>query len=189
MRGDITKKILEIISEGAIATSDIILAILESGYGASYSRLHSNITQRETARTYRKIRQEEKQKFYSLLSKFKSEGLINSKKEKWSVTNKGKIKIQELANQTFIVRFPPRYYSIEKDGKVRIVIFDIPEQDKKKREWLRSVLVSLDYSLLQKSVWIGKTKIPEKLMEDIRDLKLLKFIHIFTIEKSGSINF
>lgn len=188
MKGDKTKKILEIISEGLITTNDIILTILESGYGSSYSKLSRNLSKRESARIDIRKQQEEKQRFYSLLSKLKSEGFISSKIGKWSITKKGTAKINDSESKNLILKLPSYRYQKEKDNKTKIVIFDIPEKDKKKRGWLRLVLLNLDYSLLQKSVWIGKTKIPEEFLNDIQSLKLMKHVHIFTVEKSGSIN-
>lgn len=41
-----------------------------------------------------------------------------------------------------------------------IVIFDIPEKKRKVRDWIRGQLSLWDYTMLQKSVWIGKGEFP-----------------------------
>ena len=68
-----------------------------------------------------------------------------------------------------------------------IVSFDVPEKEKRKRGWLRSTLKNLGFRMLQKSVWIGKVKIPEAYLEDLKRLRLLSYIEIFAISKRGTI--
>jgi len=40
------------------------------------------------------------------------------------------------------------------DGKWRVIVFDIPEQQKRKRETLRGVLRGAGFCFLQRSVWV-----------------------------------
>jgi DNA-binding transcriptional regulator PaaX len=108
-----------------------------------------------------------------------------NKKTIWSITRKGleKLKILKKKNRKTLIN-----YSKEKSDKLIIVIFDVPEKERHKRNWLRSVLASLDFKFLQQSVWIGKTKIPKEFLNDLRDQKMLDYVHIFKISKSGTIN-
>ncbi|MBI2635441.1 MAG: CRISPR-associated endonuclease Cas2, partial [Parcubacteria group bacterium] len=69
---------------------------------------------------------------------------------------------------------------------LKVVIFDIPEKQKHKREWLRGQLQDLGFKMIQKSVWMGKRKFPKEFLEDIRDLKLLAYVEIFSVTKTGS---
>ena len=41
--------------------------------------------------------------------------------------------------------------------------------------------------MLQKSVWIGKTILPEELLDDLERLNLLSYVEIFAITKTGTI--
>ena len=68
-----------------------------------------------------------------------------------------------------------------------IVVFDVPEKERRKRDWLRSVLKRLELKMVQKSVWIGKVKIPKELLDDLFNLKLLDYVEIFEVSKSGSL--
>ena len=43
------------------------------------------------------------------------------------------------------------------DGKLRIVIFDIPEEKKRSRDFFRQHLVNLGFIMEQKSVWYSKS--------------------------------
>jgi len=183
MRGDITRKILALVSEGMVATGDIIFAVLNSNYGASRSKMSYAIRKRNNQR----IEYKKRQRFYSLMFKLKKEGLLDSENKKWSLTKLGEGKLKIIKNNYQAKKFPKTKYPKEKDDSPKIVIFDIPERYKSKRNWLRSCLVNLNFKLLQKSVWLGKTKIPIAFIKDIKDLGIFSYIHIFSINKSGTI--
>ena len=61
-----------------------------------------------------------------------------------------------------------RYLVLNKpwDGKLRIVIFDIPEHKKGWRDWIRQELILLQFQQLQKSVHIGKYPLPESFYKE-----------------------
>ena len=69
-----------------------------------------------------------------------------------------------------------------------IIIFDIPEKDRKKRAYLRFELIALGFGLLQKSVWIGPGPLPKEFIEYMRKLRLFSYVHIFSIKKKGTIS-
>lgn len=62
------------------------------------------------------------------------------------------------------------------DGKWRIVIFDIPEQKRIIRNLFRRNLKKWGFKHLQKSVWISKRNVFDKLEAYIRDLGIEKWI-------------
>lgn len=68
-----------------------------------------------------------------------------------------------------------------------IVAFDIPEREKRKRNWLRQSLCRMGLSMVQKSVWIGRVKLPEDFIESLRHLKLADCVEIFEITKTGTL--
>jgi len=70
---------------------------------------------------------------------------------------------------------------------MRIVCFDIPEKERKKRRWIREELLSLEYQPLQKSVWVGFAPLPEDFFEDLDLLSLRDHIHLFSVGKKGTI--
>jgi hypothetical protein len=41
--------------------------------------------------------------------------------------------------------------------------------------------------MVQKSVWVGKTKIPQDFLDDLFKLKLVDFVEIFEISRTGSL--
>ena len=110
----------------------------------------------------------------------------NKKSSIWEITKLG---LEKLKSRKSKASFSKRNINYEKklDDKIKIVIFDIPEKERHKRAWLRAVLISLDFSILQQSVWIGKNKIPEDFLLDLREYKMLSYVQIFEISKKGSI--
>ena len=78
-------------------------------------------------------------------------------------------------------------YKTESDDELKIIIFDIPEEERQKRDWLRSVLKNLKFSMLQKSVWVGKGKLPKEFINDLSKYKIISYVDIFAISKYGSL--
>jgi DNA-binding PadR family transcriptional regulator len=187
-KGDLMVKVLDILQKSAETTVDLI-DIFTSSYYESYRKMRKSMLygspkfKTDWAEEYLK-----NQQFYSLLNKLKNQGFIKkeekNKKTIWSITQKGLEKLKIIKEK----RKRKLNYPKEKSNTLIIITFDIPEQEKHKREWLRSVLVALDFKLLQKSVWIGKNKIPEEFLKDLREQKILNYVHIFKVSKGGTIN-
>lgn len=77
---------------------------------------------------------------------------------------------------------------VDWDGKWRIVIFDIPEQKRVIRNLFRRNLKKWGFKPLQKSVWISKKKIMDKLISYIKDLGIEKWVMVFESEKYGPVD-
>ncbi len=75
-----------------------------------------------------------------------------------------------------------KYSLPPKDGKPRLVIFDIPEDERGHRDWIRSRLLSCDYVPLQKSVWFGKRPLPQELLKELKDRNITRYIHVMGLE-------
>jgi CRISPR/Cas system-associated endoribonuclease Cas2 len=190
MHGDLSIKLLEIINNVVTPVTDIGEAFLRAGYGASISRLeyeHRKLDRRREARA-EWIR--EKGKYYKLLSKLKREGFISEQiidqKKVLKLTIGGKKKLITLKkNQRDPL--PDLNYQKTADKKFTIITFDVPEKERRKRDWLRSVLVRLGFQNIQKSVWIGQIKIPPDFIKDLAELKMTDYVEILQINKSGSL--
>ncbi|MBP6855688.1 MAG: CRISPR-associated endonuclease Cas2 [Candidatus Pacebacteria bacterium] len=68
-----------------------------------------------------------------------------------------------------------------------IVAFDIPEKYRTKRDFLRRLLQSLGYQMIQKSVWIGYYKLSKDFMDELREIRILPYVDVFSINRSGTI--
>lgn len=74
----------------------------------------------------------------------------------------------------------------EPDGIRRLVTFDVPEKEYKKRDWLRAELLAFEFKPLQKSVYIGNRPLPEEFIKDLEVRQLGNCVHILSIEKEGT---
>lgn len=108
---------------------------------------------------------------------FKSGG---KKTSLWSITSLGK---QKLLDQERIAKNK----IFKKDGIVRLVIFDIPERERRKRDVLRAELVGCGFQQLQKSVWIGGHALPQDFVRLIHNLGLSQQVHIFSVREKGTL--
>jgi hypothetical protein len=70
-----------------------------------------------------------------------------------------------------------------KDGKWIMIIFDIPEKERKKRDFLRNQLIILGYQKLQKSIWVCSYDVIRETEEIIRKYSLDEYVKIFLIEE------
>jgi len=195
MKGDLIFKILAILESAVFTTADLI-DVFTSSYSESYRKarrlmLYSPSHRKSLVDSLQNAYQEN-QRFYNLLYRLRKDGLIkknkdnNKRKACWLITKKGKEKIKEL-KESKEKNIPKKDYRIEKDYNLKIVIFDIPEKHRRKRNWLRENLIRLEFSMLQKSVWIGKTKLPQEFIRDIKELEILPYVEIFSVNKTGSI--
>ena len=195
MKGDLIFKMLEILESAVFTTADLI-DVFTSSYSESYRKarrliLYGPSHQKSLVDSLQNVYQEN-QRFYNLLYRLQKDGLIektkNSRKRKsfWLITKKGKEKIKEL-KKLKEKNIPKKDYPLEKDNNLKIVIFDIPEEHRKKRDWLRESLLSLGFSMLQKSVWIGQNKLPQDFIKDLKELNILQYIEIFSVSKTGTI--
>ncbi|MBI1839195.1 MAG: CRISPR-associated endonuclease Cas2 [Candidatus Colwellbacteria bacterium] len=165
MNNGITAKILEGLSEGAIVSAALFKTISEPSGEGQKSEF-----------------QREKRNFHLILSKLKREGFVKTSEDKWSITSAGRVKLLKL-----LKRMPRHSYEKEVDTSLKIIIFDVPEKEQKKRVWLRRRLGDLGFKMLQKSVWAGKIKLPEEFIQDLKDLKMFQYIDILAVTKTGSI--
>lgn len=188
-RGVIVEKILKILKSQIAATADL-LDIATSGYGASYRKMRGINDFKSQKEIVVEIEKQQLQQFYSILNKLKNQGFIQKKKDGkisfWKITKKGLKKLKIIKNNSHYYSKKFKYKIVD-DDKMKIIIFDIPEKERRKRDWLRFALGALEFSLLQQSVWIGNKKIPEDFLYDLQKLKILPYIHIFEITKQGTI--
>lgn len=125
-----------------------------------------------------------------MISKLKRDKLldekIRNKKRLFSLTSKGRRKLFDL-KMRLSRKLPDVVYSKEKSQKFVTVAFDVPEKERRERDWLCFALKALGLSMIQKSVWVGKTKIPREFLNDLARLRLVDFVEIFEVSKAGSL--
>ncbi len=188
----ITEKILEILQFQAEMTVSLLDAFMTDKY-TSHRKLRRLMLygpkefKTDWADAYRK-----RQQFYSMLNHLKQEGLIENKRRGrtsfWKITKSGLDKLKhskekkEKAPSLLDAEFPPP------SGRgLTIVVFDVPEREKQKRHWLRICLRTMGFKFLQKSVWACKGKVAEEFIHDLRKYGMLEYVHIFSVNSSGTI--
>lgn len=197
MRVSLTEKVLEILQAGTEETM-ALLDVALSSYPDSYRKMRQHL--RGGANPFRFSTDwaeywRARKSFRTILARLKREGFItegdghDKKSHRWSLTKQGKKRLGYLKkrNQTAMPILDASRYGQIAVSRLTIVIFDIPEREKRKRRWLRDALKLLGFTLLQKSVWTAHAKLPKIFLIDLRDLDLLPYIHIFTVQESGTI--
>lgn len=167
-RRSITRLILEKIAELGEASLD---ALLPPNYPEA--RIWRNLLGLDQSYPF------SPRTFSSILSRLRGQGLVtkrgNNRRTLWSLTQKGG---SLLGAEQFL---PPV------DGIPRLVIFDVPEVERKKRDAIRNELVSFDFEQLQKSVWLGYRPLPEDFIELLDVLNMKKHVHILSIKEQGTV--
>ena len=172
----------------------VLLKIAEAIGEISFDLLDNALLPRHYAQThltrellglnekYKKYDPERRKKlFRATLHNLQKEGLVSrahkNKKDVWTITAHG----EEYVHLVEEEELPPE------DGKTRIFSFDVPENEKHKRNRLRQLLEASDYKMLQKSLWVGRRPLPEKVIEKITEMDLAQYIHLFETSKKGTL--
>ncbi len=182
--------LLEALSEAAGETMDFATAFICAGYGASMRNLE--ITRDKISSKNFKLKQEQektrasKKCLYELVADMKKDGLIEKnglgRKKLITLTRTGKEKVNNGD-----IKKPSTSYTKEVSKEPIIFVFDIPEKERKKRDWLRRSLNHLGFHMIQKSVWIGSVRLPKVFLSDLSEQNLISYVEILSINKSGTI--
>lgn len=65
-----------------------------------------------------------------------------------------------------------------------LLIYDIPESNKKGRDWFRRQLINFGFIMIQRSVWVGPSPLPRDFNDYIKAIKLDKNFKTFKLAKS-----
>lgn len=134
---------------------------------------------------YRKLKREYEKRmgrraFQNLIYYLKRKGIIEDFEKEgargWLLTEKGKEKILKIREE-----FQKK--KKRKDGKWIMIIFDIPEKVRIKRDFFRRGLQELDYKMLQKSVWVSPYDVLEKTKRLIKKYFLEPYVKLLLIEE------
>ena len=185
MKGEKILDILENIAGAGGEGMAFMEAFLKSGYGASRWKIEKEmrkITDRKEEAKYQRSR------YSSIISKLKRDGLLEEKEKGrvLKITLAGLDKLKQLIKRNK-KRLPDKNYEIKKGDELIIISFDISEKEREKREWLREILKILDFNMIQKSVWIGKNRIPERLIADLIKMNIEEQVKIFKVSKEGNL--
>lgn len=113
------------------------------------------------------------------LRRLRKDGLItkDSKRGVYCLTDDGK---------KFVTYAQDRFSALTSkwDGKLHLVIFDVPEKKKHWRKVIREELLLMEYKQIQKSVYVGKHPLPQDFCKELDREGLGSCLFIFTIDKT-----
>ena len=118
--------------------------------------------------------------FRSTLSRLGKKGLVQNKYGAWKITEDG-LEFLNSKNKKIKEFFyeKPRNKNIVRN---LIVCFDIPEKERRSRDWLRSELIGFGFEPIQKSLWFGPP-LPKEFVEFLSERKILDYIRFFKAER------
>jgi hypothetical protein len=192
-KGQITERILETIADFIEGSGDFVGALLEAGYGASAYRVNQIRDRKENERIDRARKNgqdgDARQRLSKMLCKLERDGLIEKNEHgRAALTLKGKKKLFLLRKKLKAHQLPdPRGYATRNTQTTTVVVFDIPETERRKRMWVRAVLMRLGYTMAQKSVWMGRGAIPVAFVRDLADQRIDAYVQIFAVTKKGTL--
>lgn len=121
-----------------------------------------------------------KERFNRLIKYLKYNGYLYVKKSKnrnaVMLTPKGAKKVLEIERKI-------KGLTKRKDGKWQMVIFDIPEDIRKRRDYFRAGLKRLKYQKLQQSIWICPYDVLKDTQELVKYFRLGSFVKLLLIEE------
>lgn len=120
----------------------------------------------------------------STLSRLHKDELVEKKTGNWIITNKGKEYFNK--NRNILLNFKSLFKTTS--PKNLIVMFDIPEERRVERRWLRLHLKKFKYHMIQKSVWVGPSPLPKEFLDYIKEIKLRAYIKTFKLAKPYKTN-
>lgn len=98
-------------------------------------------------------------------------------REEWHLTEEGEKLARRLKLKLAFARRQGKW-----DGKWRMVIFDVPEKVRDRRNFLRQELTGLGLHQLQRSVWVTPYEIPKIFFEMMGELDLGKHLRLVVAE-------
>lgn len=117
----------------------------------------------------RRLREYDRYKVSRSLWELSRQGLVKKAKRERKVyyylTDLGRAK-----SLRYIYAKRPKVSKV--NGLSTIVIFDIPEQKRKARQFLRRFLIQNGFTMLQRSVFIGRWEIQPEFKELLKELKI-----------------
>ncbi len=147
---------------------DLIIAQLLSC--KSSRRFYKIIKERELARY-------KKESVRVSLSRLNKKGYVFNSSGSWGITTKGQKHYLHAIKNKYI-RSPFK----KEDEHNTILSFDIPENNRKTRNWLRNQLKIFGYKMFQQSLWLGPGPLPSNFLKKLTELKIRENIKIFKIK-------
>jgi len=117
-------------------------------------------------------------KLYDTFYHLKRRGLIENNGEIWKISEKYKNRLKS-PEQLRKINFNP----IAKSSGQFLIMFDIPENKRRDREWLRRKLKQINFIMVQQSVWLGPAPLPKGFTPALKELKIMNHLKFFRVKE------
>jgi len=197
MRGEFSYKILSAVDESRDIALDLLGALIVSGEALDRQALERVkdrllLEQRKDDED-KEQRRKEMCRFYAMVRYLENDGLIEKRIIAHGIsvfiTSRGKEKLRTLEDvlESSLPSARSRYENspLRKEEGAIIVTFDVPEDERRKRDWLRATLRDLGFSMIHKSVWMNNRGIPQLFLEDIASLGMQEYVQVLCMTKAG----
>jgi DNA-binding transcriptional regulator PaaX len=94
---------------------------------------------------------------------------------------KNRIKSQKRKRNFYNTNFHSPFN--KSSPKNLIVMYDIPSDKKRERDWFRRQLKKFEFIMIQKSVWVGPSPLPKEFLEYVKEIKIGDDFKTFKLEK------
>lgn len=122
-----------------------------------------------------------RQSVYNSFSKIKKMGYVKISQGKVFLTTKGIKCVKNKDRDNILRNFTSDL--LKDKPKDLIIMYDIPNEYKVYREWLRFHLKKFGYEMVQKSVWVGPSPLPKEFKKYINTLDLNGKIKVLKLAK------
>lgn len=122
-------------------------------------------------------------KYQSLLNgcnTLKIKGYVKEINGEYKITPKGE-KFLKLIDKVIFKKFTTE--KTDKDPKDLLIIYDIPDSHTSARNWFRRELRKFHFVMIQRSVWVGPSPLPEDFKEYVKEIKIHENFKTFKLAK------
>ena len=99
----------------------------------------------------------------------------------WVEDKSGRTKRSRRQRNFYAASFPSPFK--ESSPKNLIVMYDVPFDQKKERNWFRRHLIKFGYVMIQKSVWVGPSPLPKNFLKYLKEMKIEDNFRAFQLTK------
>lgn len=116
--------------------------------------------------------------------RLRKNGFIDKKYGKWMLTKTGKEYFEN--KRRLLLKFKSPF--VLNAPKNLLLMFDVPESKRAERNWLRWHLKEFQYFMIQQSVWVGPSPLPQKFGAYLKEMGLDIYIKTFKLSRPYQIN-
>lgn len=180
--------ILRLLGRAGIISAEVLVNLILTGATLPLAMMGSKSESLDNLKNFSRLFEgvdfSSEHSVYQLIARLERDGLIEKKAGVISLARRGIARLKKYLHT-------PDYqkvYTVRKKATkyITLIIFDIPEKEREKRDWLREKLVEIKFLPLQQSVWYSKYGISLAFISDLKQYNMLNYVHVMKVVKAGS---